>query len=262
MSNVLKAYHINLSYSQPFLAKFPDEFASESDGINGKKEKCKDNPRDNILKATLQIQKEKERMAAEVKAETEKILRDARAQAEEVRQKTYDSGYKNGYNKGKDIGYAQGKREAKIEYEKLLSQVLKQKTDLEKQRHRLLLDVEEEIVNLSLSIAKKIVSHELDIQPEKVLSMVRYAIGECRAEGKRVLKVSPQDYDKVTNNKNTLCDSSNQGKELVIEKDERLSKGDCVIETDTGLVDAKIDTQLQIIREVFMNVGVMGNYDA
>jgi flagellar biosynthesis/type III secretory pathway protein FliH len=113
-----------------------------------------------------------------------------------------------------------------------------------------------------LSIAKKIVSHELDIQPEKVLSMVRYAIGECRAEGKRVLKVSPQDYDKVTNNKNTLCDSSNQGKELVIEKDERLSKGDCVIETDTGLVDAKIDTQLQIIREAFMNVGVMGNYDA
>jgi flagellar biosynthesis/type III secretory pathway protein FliH len=49
--------------------------------------------------------------------------------------------------------------------------------------------------------------------------------------------------------------------ELIIQKDDRLSRGDCIVESDFGIVDAKIDTQLQIIKESFADAGVGRSYE-
>ncbi len=257
MSNVLKACRISLSYSQPFLAKYPDENINERYDVE--KNRGKNKQKDSIVIPALQL--EKERIIGEAKLEAEKIIKGAQAQAEQIRQEAYDSGYKTGYEKGKDTGFTEGKQQSKAEYEELLSQVLKQKADMEKQRIEMLQNAEEEIVTLALSVAKRIVHSELDLRPEKILAMVRYAIDECNADGKKVLKVSPKDYDEIIKNKNALGLSVDHEEELIIQKDDRLSRGDCIVESDFGIVDAKIDTQLQIIKESFADAGVGRSYE-
>lgn len=65
------------------------------------------------------------------------------------------------------------------------------------------------------------------------------------------LKVSPEDKEHVKINIESILDKLQMEAKVTIQQDVKLLKGSVIVETSNGLIDASINTGLQIIEEMF-----------
>jgi len=57
--------------------------------------------------------------------------------------------------------------------------------------------------------------------------------------------------------KRELIDQLGRAKDIEIREDDALTQGSMIIETDAGTIDARLETQLQVIERVLMGKGVV-----
>jgi flagellar biosynthesis/type III secretory pathway protein FliH len=70
---------------------------------------------------------------------------------------------------------------------------------------------------------------------------------------KRVsIKVNPTDLNAVRGFEEEILSSMHGMKEWEIKEDNRITPGGCIIETDSGIVDAQLETQLAEIGATLM----------
>ena len=90
--------------------------------------------------------------------------------------------------------------------------------------------------------------------PQIILPLVKEALLKVRDQSEIHIRVAPANYDLVL-----LARSEYQGllegqALLEVHSDENLSQGDVVIETPNGNVDARLSTQLGMIRKSIQDV--------
>ena len=84
-----------------------------------------------------------------------------------------------------------------------------------------------------------------------VLNMVRDTIDKAGRQNRTIIvKVNPDDVSLV---KESLKEDPipNLKAELVVVDDPLVDAGSCIVETNSGLVDASFSTQLEILRQLF-----------
>ena len=103
--------------------------------------------------------------------------------------------------------------------------------------------VASEVVDLALLVAGEIVKKEMSQNPELLVAAVEEALADLPHDGTVVLRLNPADLEHVRN--------ANPGAKSVIEyePDPSLSRGDCVLETPSRIIDASIDARLAAVRE-------------
>jgi flagellar biosynthesis/type III secretory pathway protein FliH len=94
---------------------------------------------------------------------------------------------------------------------------------------------EDMLVRLAVRIAEKILRRQLDLTPEAVRDVARAALAAARARDKLTLHVHPDDVALV----------APLGVSVVA--DVAVSRGGCIVETDLGRFDARLETQLVAI---------------
>lgn len=192
-------------------------------------------------------EEEIERAAAE---ERERLLAEARREAEEIRKKAYAEGFRQGWEEGRK------KAEAKLaEEEKRLAAL---KEEFWRLREEVLRESEPEIVALAVTVAEKLLKQELTLAPEKVRAMVRAACREASAQKKAVLFVSPEDLPVLERYKEELKREFRPEVELYFAVDPGIARGGCRVETDLGEVDATLESQLKEIWNLLKETGVEG----
>jgi flagellar assembly protein FliH len=67
------------------------------------------------------------------------------------------------------------------------------------------------------------------------------------------LRINPMDEELVREQRSALLVGSDFIREVMIEADENVERGGCVIESSAGNVDARISTQLKQIETVFLS---------
>jgi len=117
---------------------------------------------------------------------------------------------------------------------------------------------EREMVELSLSIAKKVIQRETVIKEDGVLECLRAALRAVVAGGQIAVRVNPKDLDMVNANRAELARFSGAAKGMSVESDETISRGGCAISTNFGEIDATIETALQEVEEK-LNDAYSGN---
>ena len=84
--------------------------------------------------------------------------------------------------------------------------------------------------------------------PDLIRSVVRQALE--RVLGDRItVSLSPEDYRSLVAGEHEFKDVIDRTKRLMFREDETVAKGGCVVETEVGTIDARIETQLEAIRK-------------
>lgn len=145
-------------------------------------------------------------------------------------------------------GFTQGLREAREQVRELrlaLDELLQAKEnsyDL----------IKDDLVDLSMKIAEKIVRKEVTANKTIVLSIIADVIKELGKEEKQVtVKVHPDDEPYAQAQIPNMFPSSKTEATIVIEVDEVVELGSCIVETKNGVIDARFSTQLKILQNAF-----------
>jgi flagellar assembly protein FliH len=110
--------------------------------------------------------------------------------------------------------------------------------------------VEAEVVKLALAIAAKILHREAQVDPMLVAALVRIAIEKMR-EGSRVtVRVST---DRSQQWRLYFAGLSN-AVHVEIAEDPELSDHDCLLETELGVANFGLDTQLKEVEQGFFDL--------
>ncbi|MDL1956463.1 MAG: hypothetical protein LWW95_05375 [Candidatus Desulfofervidus auxilii] len=178
-------------------------------------------------------------------ASSEDLLVKAKEEAEQIKKQAYETGFKQGLKEG----IKQGEKEAKIEIlkkaEKKLENLEKIIEEIAQFRQKLFQKMEKEILGLALAIAKKIVKQEVNINKEVILNNIREAINKLTEVDRVFVKVNPEDYEFIQQYRPDFLETLNQKQKIKLIKDETIKRGGCLIETDFGQIDARIETQLE-----------------
>ena len=103
--------------------------------------------------------------------------------------------------------------------------------------------VETELVEFALNIAKKIVRREVTIDREVALTLVKVSLGKLHSRTLAKVHLHPNDFAFVQSKREHL--DFHNALELV--EDKTISPGGCLIHTETGDIDARIESQFEEI---------------
>ena len=155
--------------------------------------------------------------------------------------------FQEGFAEGEKAGYAAGTKRV----DPLIASFNQGLEQLKNIRRKLNQEIEKEVVQLALSIAKKIVCHEVKNHKETVVCVAREALSRVENPAKIKIKLNPTDLQFIQNTKSDLSRFIHNVDGIRFEAEESIQSGGCVIETDMGDIDARIERQFQAIEESF-----------
>ncbi len=120
----------------------------------------------------------------------------------------------------------------------------------ETQRDQYYASVEAEIVQLALAIAAKILHREAQVDPMLVATLVRMAVEKLREGSSVTLRVGAGQLSRW---KQCFAGRTN-GAQVRILEDAALSDHDCLVETELGVANFGLDTQLKEVEQGFFDL--------
>ena len=111
------------------------------------------------------------------------------------------------------------------------------------------------MVALALDIARQVIKTEVSQNPAVVQAVLANALRRITDKDNVRVRVSVSDAPRVKEAREDLMEIVDGLRFLEIMEDRRVGDGGCVIETNAGTIDAKIETQ---IAEVARALGVSG----
>lgn len=123
-----------------------------------------------------------------------------------------------------------------------------------------LLDVKKEaleyykndIAEIALLVARKILNSEVKSNPEIIMDIVKNVIKEVsRDESKIIFVINPADELVLSNNIENNSIFANKKATISIQTDEDIEQGSCKVITSSGQIDATFTSQLNIIKKAF-----------
>lgn len=176
-------------------------------------------------------------------------LADARRQEQELRAALGDL-EKRWVEREKEFAGAESRAEEKVaEAVKRLTSIA---DDFMAQREDLFKSAEETVLRLAVAIARRVVGDIVAVKEDVVLETVRRALGYVVEKERVTVRVNPEDLRTVREHQSEWLDLVEGTRSLNIEEDERIRKGGCLVETETGNVEAQIEKQLQTLERVLV----------
>lgn len=222
---------------------------------------------DNIVKSVLlneakteaaiiiKIAEERSKQIIE-EAESQRIIiiNNAQEQSGEIKEEAkklgYEEGYKNGYDGGFEKGYDEGKSVSDL----LIQDSLKIKDDYINTRNDLLKELEDDIIQLVISIYEKILDKEIAEDDDTITSLVLNGIKNLDPTDKLTIIVSKDDFNTLEKSKDLILANASLINELDMKYDINLDKGDCILETAKGSIDISIKDQLEEVKELLNTI--------
>ena len=174
-----------------------------------------------------------------------KIERVYKEEKLKARQSGHDEGYQTGLNQGRAEGRAQA--------EKVLQQLDQAIKDAVQQRETLLNEAKQKILDLVIQISRKVTFDAITVDPETTLAMISGVIDTLIDRSRLKIKVNPDHLPIVEQNIERFMAGSATIKEISIEPDPRVRYGGCLIETPTGDIDARLESQFEVIEETILS---------
>lgn len=159
-------------------------------------------------------------------------------------------GYQQGIEDGQQKGYSE--MAASIAYARDVIELAKE--DYAKHIEA----AEPVILEIAMNVAGKILAYEINHNEEAFFSMVKQAMKEARESKEVQLHVHPSQYPFLLSQKLELEAIFPKYAELYLFPDEELAEGSCIIESETGRIDASIDSQLTEIKNKLMELLLEG----
>ena len=183
----------------------------------------------------------------EAQDESDKIVAEANEKARQIEKESIETfekkqkeGEEQGFIAGKEAGYAEGQAEVERLIQRLHT-VLERASD---RRSEILLETEQDIIDLVLLIARKVVKVITENQRNIIISNVVQALRKVKGRGNVIIRVNMADLKLTTEHTKDFIERMEGVKSIQVAEDSTIGQGGCVIETDFGEIDARISSQL------------------
>lgn len=167
------------------------------------------------------------------------ITHEQQARLAALEREAFTKGYAQGERAGLEAG---GKRA-----EAMLRRVAQTLEDLAGLRQSLIRDTERQMVQLALTLARRVVHREVSLDPELTGALAHVALEKLATTTPATIRLHPDDYTIVTQ------DGPKWGSTTVtVVPDPAIPRGGCIVESDFGYVDATIDRQFEELSRVLL----------
>ncbi|MDD5558316.1 FliH/SctL family protein [Candidatus Methylomirabilis sp.] len=166
--------------------------------------------------------------------EAEAILLTAREVAQQIEREAY----REGRTKGQQEAMAEMRR--RIEpLEAMLQETCRQ---VESARQTVITNAEGELIDLAIAVAERVLRSELAARPDAAVPIVRAALEAAGSRKVMAVRVNPSDYELLAEHRGELLGSLESARLI---SDPAIASGGCVVEVESGLIDARLESQLQ-----------------
>lgn len=170
------------------------------------------------------------------------MLAAAEAEAEAIRDQARMEGHAE--------GLAAGRQEAAAQAAPAVQALAEALVQAQAERDSVADEMEGAAVELALQIAGKAVTAALDVQPERVVDVVRGAL-RCLVERERVtILVHPDDLEIVREAVDGLVRQLGGMEHIEVQEERRVQRGGAIVRSGTGEIDARLSTKLDRAREL------------
>jgi len=159
-----------------------------------------------------------------------------------------------------DKGFADGRREAEESLNGVCRSLSAAIESINELRARIIRESEDDLLRLAMMVAKQIIRQELS-QDRKILArFVCEATTGINGQNDIVICFHPEDYLAVSANRQHYLAGIDDKMQVCIKSDDSVSVGGCVVETPTGQIDARVETQLaEIFKRLMQERGHGGD---
>lgn len=179
-------------------------------------------------------------------------LQNAKSEAEKIIQEAYDEVDKikaDSRDEGLQSGHEDGFQEGREEVQRLVDRVHKILNAAIDKRREIILEAENQMVELVLIIAKKVVKVISEEQKNVVISNVIQALRKMKSRGEVEIRVNLEDLSLTTDHIKDFMEMIESVSAITVLEDSTIEKGGCLIETNLGRIDARISSQLREIED-------------
>lgn len=178
----------------------------------------------------------------DAKAHAEQLIQEAREQAESLKKNAADEARMNGYR--------EGKQKAEAEAEELRQQLKARERQLEEEYQNAMNQIEPQLVEAITGIYEHIFHVELQSYREILVHLIASTLRKSEGSKDFLVHVSRDDYSYVSMQKKQLQTVlPGNGVTLEIVEDMTIEKDACMIETEGGIFDCGLGTQLSLLRQ-------------
>ncbi len=108
------------------------------------------------------------------------------------------------------------------------------------------------VLDISVEIARKIVNTEISTNKEILLNIInKVLIDSAKGENRITIKVKSEDVEYVKQHLPEILSNTQFEAKIIVISDDNIQQGGAVIETTNGIIDATIETQVEIITKAF-----------
>lgn len=170
-----------------------------------------------------------------------KLIADAEEEAESILEQARQDGFRQGLE--------EGNMEAMKRADEYLANInQEQEVKLAESRRQMqqeFIQAEKEMVDVTCSLIEKLTGMLVrDYQPV-MLHMINNALNAADTSRSFIIRVSEEIYPYIADNQSRIVGAANPGITIEIYGDSKLSRSECLIETDNGIIDLSMDVQVK-----------------
>jgi type III secretion protein L len=188
-----------------------------------------------VKRVVVDARAEARRILAEAVRDADGLRECAEREARELREAAYEEGRETALSELNQIHLeAHGRRDAALA------------------------GAERDVLRLAVKLAEKIIGREIERDDATLADIVSAALRHARQQESLTVRVNPADLPRVQAHRDRL-DPSGRARFIDLVADPRVGHGGCIIEGESGTVDARLDTQLRVLERALLARAAAGN---
>ena len=227
---------------------FADEFTEGLDAeqvdalLTDQEELAQENARNEAVQKLVDDANEQaEQIIADANEQAQQIIADAEAQSEAI----YAEARAKGEAEGEEKGYAEGLERAAVKEREAEEKA----AALDAQYEAKIAELEPKFIDVLTGIYSHVFGIDLTGRNDVVLHLLQNAIRNVEGSKNFLVHVSAEDHEYVNENKDELTAGLGESASVEIINDVTLSAGNCFVETDSGIYDCSIGTELELLKK-------------
>lgn len=191
------------------------------------------------------------------KIESSQIIEVANKTKENVQseaQSILEASEKKGYTKGYDEGVSKGFEDTNKDFTKLLDKLKKILAETMNRRNEIIDSSEGQLIDVAILIAKRVVKILTERDKGIVVRNIQEALRRVKGRTKITIRVNIDDLEISARHKDEFYQMLDKIEGVSVLEDPNVDIGGCLIETDFGDIDARINTQLNEIETAIKEV--------
>lgn len=193
------------------------------------------------VKTVSAAREEAEQLIADARQEIGEMKAAAREEAEQEKEEIR--------KKAKEAGYREGKAEAEKELEEKKRALSAREKELEAEYEKNIQQLEPEFVSVLTEIYEHIFEVDLSSYRQMIVNLISNALHHIEGAKNFIVHVSSEDYPLVNLQKNQITASAPPSVSVEFTEDITLKQNECMIETENGIYDCGLGTQLTELKQ-------------